>query len=220
MGQSVLSDFAYVGGRPYIRGVDLLGHFLQSKVPHSEKYPLELVSLKLLRELKCNGIWEDEDDRCLNVSPSGPSATLEYIDTGGVKRRARFMETDSLITRTSPNVSALTTEIDWKDLFAGHAMIPRPADAISVLDGLVAANKAFHAETLAAKGLAFDSIRFIYIEHFPIITILQNNDVKIEVTHRGSKERGGRTYTFNFADFDSNYASARVNICYSFNGRI
>lgn len=216
MNHSYMSDFAYVGGRSYIRGVDLLRQFLQSASMDTRTFPSEVISLKILRELKCNGVWCDDCTQAGDASRMGPSAALEYCDLQGEKKRLWFYETGLLITRSLPDSPAVVSSTSCDAPFSGRATITKPYDAMSVLEGLVAANKSLHASTLRDRGINSASIRFLYVERLPIITQLKSNEVEIKISHRGTKEMDGRIYTLNVADFDCNFGSARVIICFSF----
>ena len=78
MKTSCTSDFAYVGKRPYIRGVDLLRFFLDHETLSEADRPYELRSLKLLQELRRNGVWTLADKTSETASNLTPSATIEY----------------------------------------------------------------------------------------------------------------------------------------------
>lgn len=216
MNQSCLSDFAYVGGRPYIRGVDVLRGFLEPHAVDVANYPSEIQLLKLLRELKSNGIWRHSHE-CLGAADGlEASATLEYTDAQKNKHRALFFETGARITRTMPDAPTRVSSVVCDSPFAGRAAIVPPIDAMVMLDGLVTANKTLHAITLQERGLSTGSIRFVYVERFPVSLPLQSNSVELKITHRGAREKDGRTYTLNVADFGLEGGSVRAIICFSF----
>lgn len=216
MNQSRLSNFAYIGERPYIRGVDLLRFFLEHHSLNTENCPSEIRSLKLLRELKCNGIWEGNYEHIGSDSGLEPSAALDYTDARGNKHRALFFETGALITRELPDASPLVSSVVCDGPFAGRATIAPPIDAMTMLDGLVTANKALHAITLQERGLHTGSIRFVYVERFPVSASLQSNPAGLKITHRGAREKDGRIYTLNVADFGLDIGSVRTSICFSY----
>ena len=219
MNLSFISDFAYIGGRPYIRGVDLLRQFMKHATVDMKESLSEVVSLKLLRELRRNGVWCSDRTRTELFDRMEASAAVEYYDNNRNKRHACFYETGSLITRSMPDSPTVATSIICNAPFAGLAKITKPIDTISVLDGLVAANKALHVSSLRDRGLRADSIRFVYIESLPIISPDQIGSIDLKITHRGTKQLDGRIFTLNIANFDDNFGSARVAICFSFDNK-
>lgn len=216
MNESSMSDFAYVGERPYIRGVDLLKFFLEQQTANAFHYPSEIQSLRLSKELKCNGIWTDGSDDLIAVAEFEPSATLEYVDATKEKHRALFFETGARITRTLPDAPTPVSSVASVGPFAGRAILVPPIDATAMLDGLVTANKALHASTLKERGLAAESIRFVYVERLQIIVDRHRSPVNLTITHRGARVKGGRTYTLNLAEFGLETGLVRAVICFSF----
>jgi hypothetical protein len=221
MSPSRISDFAYVGGRPYIRGVDVLRFFLENHAVSMSDPPYEVRSLKLIRELQRNGVWEvaDESTGIDNASLT-PSATLEYTDSRKNRHQALFFETSALITRELPDASPIVSSIVCGSPFAGCATIAPPLTAISLLDGLVTANKAIHATTLQERGKHAGSIRFVYVEGFPLSVAPQSNPADLKIIHRGSREKDGRVYTLNVADFVMNSGSFKALICFSYQSEL
>lgn len=211
-----LSDFAFVGQRPYIRGVDLFKFFLNQQEPDSPRFPSEVRSLKLTRELKRNGFWINDRDNEIDRLQIEPSAILEYVDTKGIRERASFLETGPAISRNVEDGPKCLMTVNSTGIFAGNAKLAQHLDAPGILDGLVTANKALHASTLQELGLKSDSIRFVYVERFPIALTPQSDTVEIVITHRGVREREGRIYTLNAARIICEAGPATTMICFSY----
>lgn len=216
MNKSSSSDFAYVGGRPYIRGVDVLRFFLdQLNVSEAER-PYNVRSLKLIQELRRNGVWTSANENAKSAAAVTPSATIEYTDSRNNRHQASFLETGDLIAKQVPDALPVVSSIVRSDPFAGTATITPPLSAISLLDGLVTANKAFHSITLNERNLQTGSIRFVYVEGFPLDVVSQTNQANLTISHRGAREKDGRVYTLSVADFQTNDGSFKSTICFSY----
>ncbi len=211
-----VSDFAYVGGRPYIRGVDLIGFYLEHTPQDRSDRPVEIRSLRLSRELERNGVWTDPDDSAIAPGGPGPSAVLDYVDGIGGNRRKVFVETGRRIVRTSPDVPSLVSGRAMSGPFAGRASLVPPVDFMVLLGGLVEANKALHAATIKEQGLDPGSIRFVYVERLPVPAVAQPGPVGLDIVHRGAREKDGRVYTLNVAEAGLHSGPARTTICFSY----
>lgn len=218
MNDRPVSDFAYVGGRPYIRGVDLAGFYLDhvDAAPGTPQYPALVRSLKLTSELAKNGVWLAADDSAIAPGGPEPSAVLDVVDGAGTARRMHFLETGETIERSAPDVPKLTRDLAPAGDFAGNAALVGPVDFMVLLGGLVEANKALHAATLTARGLDPGSIRFVYVERLPVLPEAMPGPVEVAVTHRGARVMDGRAYTLNIAEIGLPDGPVRAMICFSY----
>lgn len=218
MNERPVSDFAYVGGRPYIRGVDLAGFCLDhfDAVSGEAGFPVQIKSLKLMRELRRNGIWVSADDSAIDGEGPEPSAVMDLVDAEGKTRKLMFLETGDTITRTAADVSSLTTELVSDGAFAGRANLVAPVDFMVLLGGLVEANKALHSATLTERGIDPASIRFVYVERLPVLSQAIDSSVAMRITHRGERVLDGRSYTLNIAEIDFPDGPVKAMICFSY----
>ena len=207
------SSLAYVGGRPYIRGADLYALFddlIHSKTP--DLAPRLIDRFRLVREVRRDGAWY--------LAPAeDASATIEFTDARGERRMAGFVEEGAEITARRPDIDSVVSDIAPAGDFAGQARLAPLASRRDLIDGLIEANKAVHARTLAARGLPADTIRLIYIESLPVIDVdARDAGREIEIRHLGEHAAAGRTFTLNAAQFTdpAGRPFAPVSICYSF----
>ena len=210
---SPVSDFAYVGARPYIRGADVLRFCLASLDPAVR--PVAVRSLRLTRELERNGVWA-----LGGRAPQGagePSATLELALEDGEAYKAGFYETGAVVERREPDIGSAIAGLDATGDFAGSFEVVAPVDFRALLDGLIEANKALHATTLAGRGLDAGNIRFVYAERLPLLgaSAARATAVPARFVHRGARVLDGRTYTLNVAEITWADRVEKALFCFS-----
>ncbi|MEW5772883.1 MAG: hypothetical protein AB1916_05105 [Thermodesulfobacteriota bacterium] len=216
----VFSDLAYKGGRPYIRGADLLSFYLDLAGSRPAEYPApeRVDSLKLLREVERNGRWVRIEDSPAGAGGPEASASLAVRDAAGQVSGWAFLEQGGRILRRAPAPASVVERLVPTGDFAGEAVLRPGLDARGLLDGLVEANKAIHARFLQERGGNPASIRFTYLEGLPTPGRggLLPGQVGISLSLRGRRSGGGLAYTLNLACISWPGGEARCLICYAF----
>ena len=216
-----LSSMAYIGKRPYIRGVDLYACFesLAFACLPADQRPALIVSFKLHYEWHHNGHWWLIDDVTqLRTAVNKPAATLIYRDSCGRSRQAAFFADSDLITERRPDLQSVVQEVEWSSDFSGKVVLKPLLERSDFLNGVIEANKILHVRTLAARGYATDNIRLIYLEEMPVLDSLNPACASIELRfcHVSAHPGPGRVYTLNAVSIALAEEEKTGKVCFSY----
>jgi hypothetical protein len=199
----MLTSLSYVGGRPYIRGADLYRWFERQVESRAQA----IDSFKLLREVRRDGTW-------LGDKPAEPAASIDYRSAAGERRIAWFDERGAIVTAAEPDIGGALLDLDLTGDFAGAARMRPPADTVGLLNALIEANKALHARTLAGRNRSSESIRLVYIENLPTLSVPAKDDMLLRFSHLGERVVRDRRYTLNAVRLPG--ADQATRVCYSY----
>lgn len=221
-GVSGYSDFMFVGKRNYIHGTQIFDNFIEFCRKKNKNYfePKYIVHFSIKKEITArNGFWTTwgQIKKCENKDLV---AIIKYIDIAGNKKEALFIANGGAIQpNRSPQLPSMLSQIELSGGFQGRVrLIPSISSYSDFFQGLIAANKALHVETLRRKNIAHKNIRFLYVEHLPVFTMKQKKPEPIEMVFEHKKNIKGkdRTYTLSEVMVMLGTKVFTAVICYSY----